>query len=247
MVLYGPRGRRWALTERGRGAVARTATTFTIGPSAVAWEGDALVFRIDETTVPLPSRLRGVVRVHPHAFTGHEVALDAAGRHRWRPLAPLATVEAEFDRPAWRWQGTGYLDSNSGDAPLERDFHAWHWSRAARSDGAVLCYDAARRDGSLLSVALRCDRAGRIEPIASPPSVALPTTGWRIRRALRSDVIVPDAVRTLEDTPFYARSRVRQHVLGEAADAMHESLSLDRFAARWVQALLPFRMPRRPG
>jgi carotenoid 1,2-hydratase len=28
---------------------------------------------------------------------------------------------------------------------------------------------------------------------------------------------------------------------------MHESLSLDRFASRWVQAMLPFRMPRRTG
>jgi carotenoid 1,2-hydratase len=27
--------------------------------------------------------------------------------------------------------------------------------------------------------------------------------------------------------------------------AMHESLSLRRFGARWVQALLPWRMPRR--
>jgi carotenoid 1,2-hydratase len=26
--------------------------------------------------------------------------------------------------------------------------------------------------------------------------------------------------------------------------AVHESLSLDRFQARWVQAMLPFRMPR---
>jgi carotenoid 1,2-hydratase len=27
--------------------------------------------------------------------------------------------------------------------------------------------------------------------------------------------------------------------------AMHESLSLDRFMRPWVQAMLPFRMPRR--
>jgi len=27
---------------------------------------------------------------------------------------------------------------------------------------------------------------------------------------------------------------------------MHESLDLDRFRSRWVQSLLPFRMPRRP-
>jgi hypothetical protein len=28
--------------------------------------------------------------------------------------------------------------------------------------------------------------------------------------------------------------------------AFHESVSLDRFDSRWVQALLPVRLPRRP-
>ncbi|HBM14153.1 MAG TPA: carotenoid 1,2-hydratase, partial [Rhodospirillaceae bacterium] len=28
---------------------------------------------------------------------------------------------------------------------------------------------------------------------------------------------------------------------------VHESLNLDRFNKRWVQVLLPFRMPRRAG
>jgi carotenoid 1,2-hydratase len=31
----------------------------------------------------------------------------------------------------------------------------------------------------------------------------------------------------------------------ESEQVVHESLSLDRFASRWVQALLPFRMSRR--
>ena len=51
---------------------------------------------------------------------------------------------------------------------------------------------------------------------------------------------------TLEDSPFYARSVVSASLLGERADAVHESLSLDRFRAGWVRLLLPFRMPRRP-
>jgi carotenoid 1,2-hydratase len=32
--------------------------------------------------------------------------------------------------------------------------------------------------------------------------------------------------------------------LGAVAPAIHESLDLNRFRARWVQCLLPFRMPR---
>ncbi|MEO0729623.1 MAG: carotenoid 1,2-hydratase, partial [Pseudomonadota bacterium] len=46
------------------------------------------------------------------------------------------------------------------------------------------------------------------------------------------------------DTPFYARSELETHVLGERAPAVHESLSLERFKAAWVKCLLPFRMPR---
>jgi carotenoid 1,2-hydratase len=30
-----------------------------------------------------------------------------------------------------------------------------------------------------------------------------------------------------------------------AANAVHESVDLDRFASRWVRMLLPFKMPRR--
>jgi carotenoid 1,2-hydratase len=54
-------------------------------------------------------------------------------------------------------------------------------------------------------------------------------------------------ISTLEDTPFYARSVVRTRLLGEPVTAMHESLSLDRFSALWVQAMLPFRIPRGRG
>jgi carotenoid 1,2-hydratase len=49
----------------------------------------------------------------------------------------------------------------------------------------------------------------------------------------------------LEDTPFYARSNVAGRLLGENILAFHESLDLDRFDSRWVEVLLPFRMPRR--
>ena len=52
-------------------------------------------------------------------------------------------------------------------------------------------------------------------------------------------------VETLEDTPFYARSVVAGDLLGQPVTAMHESLSMDRFTMPVVQAMLPFRMPRR--
>lgn len=65
---------------------------------------------------------------------------------------------------------------------------------------------------------------------------------------MRSDAGHPARVlRTLEDGPFYARSLVGATWLGEPVQALHESLSLRRFSAPWVQAMLPFRMPRRGG
>jgi carotenoid 1,2-hydratase len=47
---------------------------------------------------------------------------------------------------------------------------------------------------------------------------------------------------TLLDAPFYARSLVETRLRGLRVASMHESLSLTRFDARWVRALLPFRM-----
>jgi carotenoid 1,2-hydratase len=74
---------------------------------------------------------------------------------------------------------------------------------------------------------------------------ALPGTLWRIDRQTRADEgSTPKILKTLEDAPFYARSMVSSDVNGHAATAIHESLSLDRFASPWVRMLLPFRMPR---
>ena len=50
---------------------------------------------------------------------------------------------------------------------------------------------------------------------------------------------------TLEDGPFYSRSLIDTWHAGQPLHEVHESLSLTRFASRWVQVLLPVRMPRR--
>ena len=85
VVLYGEGGRRWAMTERGAGALQRTPTTLTIGPSAMRWDGSTLVVTFDETTAPLPRRLRGQVRLTPNAVANHVVNLDCSSRHFWSP------------------------------------------------------------------------------------------------------------------------------------------------------------------
>jgi carotenoid 1,2-hydratase len=245
--LYGkPRG--WTLTERGSAAVQRDPEMLRIGPSALTWDGTGLTVRIDEITAPLPSRIRGVVRVLPSALTSCRFSLDQAGRHRWSPLAPTARVEVRLEQPALRWSGDGYLDSNDGDAPLEEDFVEWDWSRAPLPGGATVLYNVTRRTGPDLAMALRFDRAGQVEHFPPPPRASLAPTLWRMPRRTRCDEGAQAVVRqTLQDAPFYARSVIETRIAGEQVTAMHESLSLDRFRQLWVQAMLPFRIPRRLG
>lgn len=244
--LYGPRRDLWAMTERRGRDLQRSGDHFRVGPSSLSWSGDELVVELDEITVPVPRRIRGSIRLRPRALTGHMETLDAEGRHQWCPMAPVADIEVAMTEPALNWSGAGYLDSNAGSEPLEAGFRSWNWSRAPlANEGAAILYDVRRRDGSDLDLALRFGADGRVEGFEAPPVRSLPVTRWwRIPRTTRSEAEARVA-RTLEDTPFYARSKVASRLLGEDVLMVHEALDLDRFASRWVQTLLPFRMPRR--
>ena len=104
VALYGTR-RRWAMTERRDAAVQRGADFLAIGPSTLDWDGSTLTIRIDEIAVPLPRRIRGTLRLYPSALETRTLALDAAGLHRWRPIAPCARVEVAMDSPGLSWSG----------------------------------------------------------------------------------------------------------------------------------------------
>ena len=258
------------MTERGRGQVRCDALHLKIGPSALHWHGDTLTIDVDEIAVPWPARIRGVVRLHAAQRFDHPVVLAPQGGHRWFPIAPSARVEVDLMSPALRWSGPGYLDSNCGDAPLERAFTRWDWSRAHLSGGrSVVLYDVERIGAQPLSVGLHFDAKGAVQAVEPPPEAALPRTRWGVKRGTRSEAaargssasahatvsagaaagVAPagapaQVLQTLTDAPFYARSLLRARWLGEPVTAMHESLSLTRFDTRWVQAMLPFRMPR---
>ncbi len=243
VVLYGAGGKRWAMTERGQAAVHRSATTLSIGPSRMEWDGGVLTIHVDEVTVPLPSRLRGRIRLHPSGLASHVVALDAAGRHGWSPIAPRARVEVAWSSPARAWSGDGYFDSNWGSRALETDFSDWTWCRAAAGDGAAVLYDVARRDGSALSVALRYAADGGVTPFTAPPVCKMRSGLWGLSRVTRSEGSAR-IVKTLEDSPFYGRAVVATELLGARVAAIHENLSLDRFDTRWMRLMLPFKAPR---
>jgi carotenoid 1,2-hydratase len=243
IALYG-KAKRWTMTERGSSAVHRSPDYLAIGKSMLSWDGLGLTIRLDEIGMPLPipRRVRGTVRLYPESVSTRGLVLDAAGRHRWQPIAPCARVEVELGQPELSWSGPAYFDTNAGDRPLEDDFIRWDWSRAPIPGGTAVLYDLERRDGPF-SIALKYDSAGGVEDFTPPPSVTLPKTGWRVDRTIGLNA--PSVVETLEDTPFYTRSVVAGELLGGPVTAMHESLSMTRFTMPIVQAMLPFRMPRR--
>ncbi len=244
IALNGPRSSAWAMTERGRRHVTRDADHFRVGPSSMAWDGDCLTIEIDEISAPIPYRVRGRVKLYPDMLATTAFALDPQATHRWHPIAPRARIEVEMGRPGVAWTGSAYLDSNFGDEPLETGFRSWHWSRAhLRNDVAVL-YEGVCDDGRPFDLALRCDRQGRWRDVEPPASQRLPRTGWAIDRRTRSDHGAAKVVKTWIDAPFYARSGLATRLFGEDAFAVHESLSLTRFASPVVLSMLPYRMPR---
>lgn len=247
-ILYSPRQKYWAMTERGTASVSRSPRHIGIGPSALCVEGGRLTVDIDEWTVPVPRRMRGTITVELGPLFDDEHALDAEGRHTWRPIAPMAHATVRFERPGLDWQGRAYVDMNAGSEPLEAGFRSWTWSREDAGASTRILYDVEQRNGARRGLALDYHPDGSIRHIEPDPPQALPRTGWRVARSTRAAAAMPARVsRTLEDTPFYSRSLLGFDRDGVQRKAIHESVDLDRFAARWVQVLLPFKMPRRTG
>ncbi len=244
VALYGPGGR-WSMTERDGTAVVRERERLTIGPSGLRWSNDCLTIDLNEWSVPIPRRVRGRIRVRPGISSGQPVELDPEGRHVWTPVMPKAHVEVTMHHPGLDWSGTGYLDHNAGSEPLEKRFDSWTWSRAMTSAGPVVLYETQLIDGERRALALHFDPSGTIHTLPESPPARLPTSRWGVERSTRSDDGNAGLQAVWEDTPFYNRSLVTTRVRGEHVKAVHESLSLRRFKAPWVQMMLPFRMPRR--
>jgi len=73
------------MTERGQNAIERTAHQFTVGPSHLRWENDALTIEINERVPLLGKKVQGKIKVFPEQLFHHVVALDDHQKHRWGP------------------------------------------------------------------------------------------------------------------------------------------------------------------
>lgn len=243
--LDGARGR-WAMTERRADQIERRAQHFSVGPSSLSWTGGELIADIFEVCAPIPSRLKGRIRLVPEVETQASFDLDPNGRHMWRPLAPRARIELKFDSPSLSWSGDGYFDTNCGQEPLERAFAQWHWGRAHRGADLRLFYDVTNRSGPRLATYLTVTPDGNVSQSDPTPQMKLDRTFWGIDREAWSDGPAPaQVIQTLEDTPFYARTALETQLGGESVLMMHETLNLDRLKSPVIRAMLPFRMPRR--
>jgi carotenoid 1,2-hydratase len=85
-----------------------------------------------------------------------------------------------------------------------------------------------------------------VEDFTSPDlMLRLPRTRWLVERQTRCEP--PHKPAILEgwvDAPFYSRSVISTHLLGEPVKAVHESLDMRRFVSPAVQVMLPFKVPR---
>lgn len=233
---------RWSLTERGRGAVSRSADHLAIGGSEMRWQGEQLVVRVEERSAPWGSPVRGTARLTPLAASDLVVDLDPCGMHSWSPRVPLARIEVDFEEPRVRFTGSGYLDLNRGAGPLEEAFGTWSWSRVSDAGRTAISYDVTMRDGTTRVCAFGMERGGALVATGADARIALPSTRFGLQRSGRWEAGPMRVVRTLEDGPFYARSVVATTLGGRRALGMHETVSLDRFRSPWVRFLVPFRM-----
>lgn len=246
-ILYGPGSRkRWSMTERSDRALERSRDSYRLGPSRIDWDGQSFLARVRERCTPFGQRMEGTIRITPSALTSHSLTLDHRGLHQWNPIAPIARVDIDFPALKATWSGDGYLDSNRGDEPLARGFSGWDWTRARLGNGdCAVRYEARYPGREAHRLALRFTDDGSIRPEPVSSSASLPRTAvWQVARRMPGAEATPTKLQTLEDTPFYARSLVETTFNGETGLGIHESLSMERFEKRWVQTLLPFRMPR---
>ena len=251
MALYGPVSR-WCMTERNDASVRANDDSLSIGKSRILVKKKAQIqIDVNEITVPLPGKMEGTLTVEIPDYDIPVVPLDGSGansaQHYWQPVAPQTRIQVRMNKPQLSWDGAAYVDCNYGDIPLEDSFKSWTWSRSHAPDNqTIVHYDIIDANNDVKQKSMFFDAAGLMHAATADQHHGLkPTRYWRMPRTARTPhgVTLSD-LQTLEDTPFYSRSRFLEHHPEHQQISVHESLDLQRFNSAWVRCLLPFRMPR---
>lgn len=251
VALYGAPWR-WCMTERTDASMRQSPERLSLGKSSIRIDKGKLLVSIDEVSTPFLSRVCGTLTIDLPEYDLQAVPLDTqdpdSARHFWQPVAPQTRISVELDKPSLSWQGAAYVDSNYGDVPLESSFSHWVWSRSHAPDNTTtILYDVTDRQGNNSQKSMRYAADGSVTTFDAPKAHRLASTRyWRVPRTARTpEGVQINELQTLEDTPFYSRSRFTENHSGHNQSTVHESLYLDRFDSTWVRSLLPFRMPRR--
>lgn len=192
--------------------------------------------------------LCGQLRLYPERWDGRPIALSGDDAHHWWPIAPLARAEVELDQPALTFKGQAYLDANHGREPLEAGFQRWSWARLSAGNGAIIVYDAHTRGGARRTLVRRYDakRPPELSPALLRPTqlglsgcsrLSAGAAGQSRHRSSGRAFPGGHALLCTDQPPGHGRRRARLR-------GRQETLSLDRFEQRWVQALLGFRTRR---
>ena len=154
-------------------------------------------------------------------------------------------MEVNLQSPDLRFRGHGYHDANAGRVPIDESFRGWTWSRARVGERVAVAYDVVESSGEEHARGMVFGTRGTT-PLEGTWRAPLPSTFWRLERSVVADEgHAARVIRSLTDSPFYARSLVRTRLLGREALAVHETLSAERLRSSWVRFLLGFRMTRR--
>ena len=245
-ALYGGNLDRWIFTEYDRTESHCSNRALGLGRNRIEYADNSLICHIDDLTAPLPSRVRGTVRLDCTRAADLPVQLLPEREHWWRVIVPRGGISVDLEQPKLSWRGQGYFDSNIGNEPLEAAFQNWSWLRATTSAHRTLViYRLRPACGAEVIHSLEFTPEGSCDHFLPPPAISLPKSSWGIPRQVATEHAVGARVRsTLENGPFYARSVVEAQLHGETVEAMHECVSLARFQSSWVRSLLPFRMRR---
>ena len=112
----------------------------SIGGNHARWDGTSWHLTLNDVLLDL-SPLRATLSFTPFTLPRPSPPAPTAS-HTWIIAAPHCRVSAQIELGDRKltFEGTGYHDHNSGDAPLQSMFQRWEWGRASDADDAYIYY-----------------------------------------------------------------------------------------------------------